>query len=73
MTFEIIRKKLIAEMELYNNFGDIRIYRFVLNHVCNGNIDLTDEFMLSKHIGLDKKELSKIKVQALRNYKKSKA
>jgi hypothetical protein len=71
MTFEIIRKKLIAEMELYPTFGDIRIYRFVLQHVCHGNIELADRFMLSKHVGLTTQELNKVKTQVFRDYRKN--
>gem|GEM_PF-2340401 len=70
MTYELIRKKLIAEMELYPTFGDIKIYRFVLNHICHGNIDLVDRFMLSNHVGLTMQELNKVKTQVFRNYRK---
>ncbi|MCD4826527.1 MAG: hypothetical protein K8Q99_02035 [Acholeplasmataceae bacterium] len=71
MTLEMIRKKVLAEMELYPTFGYIRIYTFVYNHVCNMDENLTDSFMLSNHVKLTIQELKKVKLLAFRNYKKN--
>ena len=71
MTLELIRKKVIAEMELYSTFGNIKIYRFVYMHVCSKSIEHTDQFMMSNHVGLTVQELNKVKTQGFRNYKKN--
>ena len=64
MTFDILKKKIQAEIEVSNNAGDVKIYNFLKNDLLHGDESTADEFMLSEHGGYTPGELNRIKFRS---------
>lgn len=67
MDFNEVRKKIIIEINSYQKFGDISVYKHALT-LLNNNVDLADKFMLSNEYGgYDKGQLNRIKKYLIDN------
>lgn len=60
--YEIIHKKVIAEIEIYHGIGHYKIYSLLLE-LFYGNHALVKDFMISKYGGFTKTEVSRTKSQ----------
>ncbi len=70
MTDPVFLKNIIIEkIKTSSRYGDIRIYKMVLDFFSN-NQDQADQFMLSSFGGYEENELSDIKLRMSRNKKK---
>ncbi|GEM_PF-1671536 len=70
MTDSAFLKNIIIEkIKESSRYGDIRIYKLVLDFFDNDQ-DKADNFMLSSFGGYEESELSDIKLRMLRNKKK---
>ena len=75
MTHSVLKKKVIAEIDVNENLGDRKIYAFVKNELLNGDEEAADEFMLSSEGGYTNSQLKSIKskINYFTNHSKSKA
>jgi hypothetical protein len=48
--------------------GDLRIYRFILDELTYGNIEIADKFMVSPLGGYTRGQLNQIRRQSFRNH-----
>jgi hypothetical protein len=62
-----IREQIKSEIEAsISPLGDVKIYKFLLSEIADGDVDAADEFMLSAYGGYTPGQLNKIKIQFFR-------